>query len=98
MEQILFRFLIEGENAVPRKTRSKQEVVGLLGVGLDNADGHKRVTEADDFVLIGGSHETHERMQDVAIHFSESLKERGKRLKDASPEEVIELLNRAHER
>jgi hypothetical protein len=82
---------------VTKKTK-KSKVVGLLGVGLDQTDDHKRVTTADDIVLLGGSEETHERMQDVAIHFAESLKDRGKRLSDASPEEVFDLLQRALDR
>jgi hypothetical protein len=72
--------------------------MGLLGVGLDQTDNHKRITKADDILLVGGSPETHERMQDVAIHFAESLKDRGKRLQDASPEEVVDLLQRAMDR
>jgi hypothetical protein len=82
---------------VPKKTK-KSKVVGLLGVGLDQKDDHKRITTADDILLVGGSEETHERMQDVAIHFAESLKDRGKRLADASPEEVFDLLQRAMDR
>ena len=86
---------------MPRKSRSKKnkpEVVGLLGVGLDNSDGHKRVTRTAEVLLVGGSEETHEQMQDVAIRFGESLKNRGKRLQDASVEEVIDLLHKAHDR
>ena len=33
----------------------------LLGLGFDNKDGHKRYTKGDDFVLMGGSEETHEK-------------------------------------
>lgn len=83
---------------MPRKTKPKPEVVGLLGVGLDNTDEHKRITRSDEFLLVGGSQETHAQMQDVAIYFAESLKERGKRLQDASPEEVVDLLQKALER
>ena len=82
---------------MPKKTK-KPKVVGLLGVGLDQKDDHKRITTADDILLVGGSEETHERMQDVAIHFTESLQNRGKRLADASPEEVFDLLQRAMDR
>jgi hypothetical protein len=82
---------------VPKKTK-KSKVVGLVGVGLDQTDDHKRITEAEDILLVGGSEETHERMQDVAIHFAESLQNRGKRLCDASPEEVVDLLRRAMDR
>jgi hypothetical protein len=86
---------------VQRKRPAKKnepEVLGLLGVGFDGADGHKRVTKGENFVLLGGSEETHERMQDVAIHFEESLHQRGKRLKEASVEEVIDLLRKAADR
>jgi hypothetical protein len=87
----------KGEH-VPRKANTKPELVGFLGVGLDHKDGHKRITQGEEFLLVGGSEETHERMQDVAIHITESLQQRGKRLKDVSVEEVIELLHEARER
>jgi len=78
---------------VPQKKESdKPQLVGLIGVGLDNKDGHKRITKGDEFVVIGGSEETHEQMQDVVIRFEESLQNRGKRLQDASEEEVMDLL------
>ena len=82
-----------------RKTKAKTtETVGLLGVGLVNQDEHKRITTGDEFLLVGGSEETHERMQDVAIHVTEALKHKGKRLQDAEMEEVIDLVHRAMDR
>lgn len=78
--------------------KSQPEVVGLFGVGLDNKDEHKRITRSEEFLLVGGSEETHEKMQDVAIHFSESLKDRGKKLPEASHEEIIDLLHKAMDR
>ena len=83
-----------------RKTKKSDEpkVAGVLGVGLDNEDGHQRITRADDFLLVGGSEETHERMQDVAIRVTESLESKGKRLQDASAEEVVDLIRRAADR
>ena len=84
---------------MPRKAnKTKPEVVGLLGVGLDSTDGHERITRAEDILLIGGSQETHEKMQDVVIYFAESLHDRGKRLCDAEPSEVIDLLQEAMDR
>lgn len=80
-----------------RKRKEDVEVVGFLGVGLDNADGHQRVTRSKHFVLFGGSEATHEQMQDTAIHFDEALDRRGKRLQDASVEEVVDLLHEARE-
>ena len=81
-----------------RKTKTKPEFVGLLGVGLDNDDGHHRITRSDEIILVGGSDQTHSKMQDVAIHLNESLRTRGKRLRDASTEEVADLLQRAIEK
>jgi hypothetical protein len=66
-------------------------VVGFLGVGLDNADGDHRVTRSEHFLLVGGSEQTHERMQDTAIRFTEALRRRGKPLDETGVEEVIEL-------
>ncbi len=75
---------------------SQSEVIGLLGVGLDNKDEHKRLTTCDDFLLVGGSPETHESMQELAIRFAEALRKRGKRLPQTPLEEVIELLHDAN--
>jgi hypothetical protein len=69
--------------------------VGFLGVGLDNQDGHQRLTRTDNFLLVGGSAETHERMQDTAVRFGEALQKRGKTLPETSPEEAIDLLREA---
>jgi len=66
----------------------------LVGVGLDNADGHKRVTRGDDFTLVGGSEETHERMTETVVKTVEDLNHRGKRLQTAEPEEVVDLLRK----
>lgn len=76
----------------PTSKSQKQQVVGFLGVGLDQKDETRRVTESEHFLLVGGSEETHERMQDVVIRFDERLKGRGKRLADTSPGEAIDLL------
>jgi hypothetical protein len=62
----------------PRKAKPAVEVVGFVGIGLDNTDDHKRVTTTDHFLLVGGSKETHERMQEIAIRVDESLRRRGK--------------------
>jgi hypothetical protein len=84
---------------VPRKTKKNDaKLVGLVGLGLDNEDGHRRITRGEEFVLVGGSAETHERMQDVAIHVTESLQNKGKHLRDASVEEVADLIRKAMDR
>lgn len=85
------------DESQPAKKPSDGQVIGFLGVGLDNQDGHQRMTRSEHFFLVGGSEETHERMQDTAVRFTEALKGRGKRLQDASVEEVIELFHKAQE-
>jgi hypothetical protein len=90
--------ILEGVQPVSTKPESnKRQVVGFLGVGLDNADGHHRLTQSEHFILIGGSEETHERLQETAIKFDEGLEKRGKRLQDVSVEEVIEIFHETAE-
>jgi len=66
----------------------------LLGLGLDNDDGHLRVTRGENFHLVGGSEDTHGTMQEKAVKFNEKLKGRGRRLEDISHEEFRDI---AHE-
>jgi hypothetical protein len=82
---------------VAKKEDDAPEVLGFLGVGLDNSDGHKRVTQSESFLLIGGSEETHERMQDTAMRFEEELRKRGKRLQETSADEAADLLRESME-
>jgi hypothetical protein len=79
------------------RKKSKPEVIGFIGVGLDNQDGQKRVTTSEHFLIVGGSEETHERMQDTVMRFDESLKRKGKTLGETSAEEAAELLRDAME-
>ena len=79
------------------KESNEPEVLGFLGVGLDNADGEKRVSRSEYFLLVGGSAETHERMQGTAIRFGEKLKDRGKALHETSADEAIDLLRESLE-
>ena len=67
----------------------------LLGVGLDNNDGHKRITRGDNFYLAGGSEETHERMTETVIKFNEKLARRGKHLQELSREEFTDMMREA---
>lgn len=77
--------------ATPKKKPKKKL---LLGLGLDNKDGHTRITKGDNFHLVGGSQETHGEMQEKAIKMNEHLKRRGKTLDNVSREELRDM---AHE-
>lgn len=67
----------------------------LLGVGLDNQDEHRRITKGDNFYLVGGSAETHDRMAETAIKFNEKLSKRGKSLHELSKDEFVDLMHEA---
>ncbi len=62
----------------------------MLGVGLDS-DGHKRLTTGHNFVLVGGSQETHEVMTEKVIKINEKLTAKGKQLESVSREEMDDI-------
>lgn len=66
----------------------------LLGVGLDNKDGHTRITKGENFALFGGSETTHARMQETAIKMNEHLKRRGKTLDTVSRSEFLDIAHK----
>lgn len=70
---------------------SEREKRRLLGIGLDNDDGHVRVTRADNFHLVGGSEDTHRDMQEKCVKFNEKLDARGKQLEDLEHGEFVDL-------
>jgi hypothetical protein len=75
----------------------KKPKSGIVGLGLDNKDGHKRVTKGDNFYLCGGSEETHDRMVETTIKFNENLDRKGKNLTDLSKNEFLDMMNDASE-
>ena len=75
----------------PEKHKKNTKAV-MLGLGLDNKDGHTRVTKGENFCLMGGSEETHERMTETAIKVNEKLQAKGKRLEEVSTNEFTDIL------
>lgn len=63
----------------------------LLGLGLDAADGHKRITHGENFYLFGGSKKTHTFMQESCLKFNEELKKRRKTIDEVSPRECRDI-------
>lgn len=74
--------------ATPKQSKKQ---AAILGLGLDGTDGHTRLTRGKNFVLYGGSEETHSTMQETAIKVNERLDRRGKRLEDVSPSELVDI-------
>jgi len=75
--------------------RRKAKSAHLLGLGLDNSDGHKRLTSAEQFTIVGGSEETHGRMTETVTKTFESLKRRGKTLERVEPKELADIIARS---
>jgi len=74
--------------------RDRSRIVHILGLGLDNDDGHTRLTRADQFTVAGGSEQTHERITETLIKTCEVLERRGRSLNDADTSEIAELIDR----
>lgn len=81
---------------MPKKRKQKPKGrAALLGLGLDNQDGHKRITTGEQFAIVGGSAETHDRMTETVVKTFEELKSRGKHLAQVEPNELAEILHKA---
>jgi hypothetical protein len=80
------------------KKRPKRRPGALLGLGLDNDDGHRRITTGEQFAIMGGSAETHERMTETVVKTFEELKQRGKNLNDVRPVELADIIKKSSPR
>lgn len=78
---------------VPKRKQKKKPQSGLLGLAFDAKDGQKRITRGPNFVLAGGSQETHGVMQETAIKINEHLDRRGKQLGDVSVDELRDIVS-----
>ncbi len=74
--------------------KRKPDDAHLLGLGLDHHDGHKRITKGEQFTLVGGSQETHERMTETVVKTFEDLKHRGKDLREVEPKELGDIIRK----
>ena len=77
---------------VASNNNSKDKKAVMIGVGLQNEDEHKRITKGDNFYLVGGSEESHERMTETAIKVNEKLSSKGKSLDDISQKEFVDII------
>lgn len=71
-----------------KKKRTRKAV--MLGLGLDS-DGHKRLTTGPNFLLVGGSAETHDVMTEKVIKINERLASKGKQLEEVTREELDDI-------
>jgi hypothetical protein len=80
---------------VSPKPNNPSQKAGLLGIGLDNQDGHKRITTGEQFAILGGSEETHGRMTETVIKKFEELKGRGKHLHQVESHELKDIIKQS---
>jgi hypothetical protein len=92
VESIQARYTSDS-SAMSKNRISEPRVAGLLGLAFDAEDGHKRITRGNNFLLAGGSEETHGLMRETIIKVNEELDSRGLNLADVSPDELRDLLN-----
>jgi hypothetical protein len=65
----------------------------VLGLGLDGDDGHLRLTRGENLLLLGGSENTHEQMQEKCLKLGEELERQGKTIRNASARELRDILH-----
>jgi hypothetical protein len=78
-------------------TKTKAKNAALVGVAFDAEDGHTRLSRGKNFVLCGGSEETHALMQETATKINEHLDRRGRRLEDISLGELRDICQSVHQ-
>jgi hypothetical protein len=74
-----------------KASNEPKKSAALLGLGLDNNDDQTRVTKGKNFLLWGGSKDTHAVMQETAVKINEQLDKRGKRLEEVSVKELRDI-------
>lgn len=74
-----------------KSSRRKSKTAALVGIGFDGTDEETRLSRGKNFVLLGGSPETHAQMQETALKVNEKLDRMGRRLEDVSAAELRDL-------
>ena len=65
-------------------------------MAFDADDGQKRLTRGPNFILAGGSQDTHGQMQETAIKINEHLERNGKDLAEVSSAELRDIVAEIH--
>ncbi|MBI3838281.1 MAG: hypothetical protein HY288_10165 [Planctomycetia bacterium] len=74
-----------------RVAKKRTKKAALVGLAFDAEDGHTRLTRGKNFVLCGGSAETHAVMQETATKINEHLDRRGRCLEEVSLGELRDI-------
>lgn len=72
---------------------ARKKLQGLVGCMMPKPkDGHTRITKSEDYVVVGGSKESHERGHQITAKVTEEVKKRGGKVR--SPEELAEIVDK----
>jgi hypothetical protein len=63
----------------------------LIGFGLDDRDEHHRIITGAQYLLVGGSEETHAELVETMLRLDSELERRGQDLGDVTPAELAEI-------
>jgi len=66
----------------------------LLGIGLDCEDGHTRITQSEEFSIIGGSEKTHDCMTETICKTFEDLKQEGENLSTVDEDQLQDIIQK----
>lgn len=75
-----------------RESRTRKRTAGILGVACDANDGQKRITRGKNFLILGGSQETHDFMRETVVKINERIAHAGRSLEDYSVQELREVV------
>jgi hypothetical protein len=89
---------VSKDSSKPARKKRQPKINGIVGLGLDGDDGHKRITSGEKFLLVGGSQDTHERMTETVVKTFEELKRRDKQLETVDPRELGEIIHKSQPR
>lgn len=70
----------------PRRLRAT-----IIGLGLDGRDSLHRLITGEDYLLVGGSAETHAEMVETMLRLESELERLGQRLGDVTPTQLAEI-------
>jgi hypothetical protein len=70
----------------PRRLRAR-----LIGLGLDGHDNLRRLITGEDYLLIGGSPETHADMVETVLRLDSELERLGSQLGEVTPNQLAEI-------
>jgi hypothetical protein len=79
------------------KANNEPKSAAILGLAFDSEDGHTRLTRGKNFVLLGGSQDTHAVMQETAIKVNERLDKAGARLEEVPIRELRKVFREVSE-